>query len=399
MESRRAVVLVSNDLSHPALRDQQYAFSWRINRLRPLVKRGYTLVVVAAGGRVGPGGRPSLSGLRPRVSGSEGEVVVSPPILRLPMLWLLQSLFVTPLSVFIYCRAHRLKVEAVVASAVPYGAVGRFLNRILRTVLVVDYGDPDYARERGLSLRVLRFLEGYVLGKKGVDVVTCIDPNIKEYVRRYGRTDAVFLPPGGYWKGEETPKLGMEDPTEVVYAGHVAAPPAYRLDLLMEAIPKVLAKNPGAHFVVLGAGGYLGTLRKRAKDLGVGDRVMLPGGVPYAASKLAIARAGVAVQVLSDMCLGTKVMDYLSQGKAVVSCGSFYASYHEFLESGQNCLLVPPDADKLAEAISSVLSDRSLRNRLEANALMAVSGYDWDSQADKVLGLISRASASPQRRG
>jgi len=389
---RPAIVLLSNDLSHPALSKQQYAFSWRINRLRPLLKRGYTIVLVVAGGTVGPRGRPRLSSLKPKVRNDGPMVIVSPPVLRLPMLWLLQSMLVTPLTVFLYCRSKNLAVKAVVAASVPYGAVGKMLNRLLKTKLIVDYGDPDYAREKSFSLRVLHFLESYVLGKGGVDAVTCIDPNICGYVARYRVKNVAFLPPGGYWIGSPPPQITepRAGTKEVIYAGHLAPPPAYRLDLLIEAAPLILAQHPEARIVFLGSGEYSPTLRRRAAELKIADKVEVLGPVPYEEAKRRIGGAYVAVQLLNDMCLGTKVLDYFALGKAVVSCGSFYDSYSQFLKNGENCILIPPEAEKLAEAISSLLSDEALRKRLGANALDAVSGYDWDSQAEKLLKLITR---------
>ena len=387
--AQKAVVLISNDLSHPALQEQQYSFSWRINRLRPLLKRGYTLVLVAGGGRVGRRGRPTLASLRPRITNDGRLVTISPPIVRIPMLWLLQSMFVTPLMVFLYCRQRRLEVEAVVASAVPYGVVGRFVNRVLHTALVVDYGDPDFARESGLSLRILHLLESYVFTSKRDEAVTCIDPNICDYVKRYGREDAVFLPPGGFWADER--REGKQHGTvggQVIYAGHLAPPPAYRLDLLADAFPLVLKKFPGARFVILGEGDYLPTLRARVTKLGLTHSVELPGAVTYEEAKRRIRESQVAVQALNDMCLGTKVMDYLSEGKAVVSCGSFYDSYSEFLVNGKNCILVPPNATDLSDAIVRILSDPGLRQELETNALRTVERYDYDSQADAMLELV-----------
>jgi glycosyltransferase involved in cell wall biosynthesis len=388
---RPAIILLSNDLSHPALSKQQFAFSWRINRLRPLLKKGYTIVLVVAGGTVGPKGWPRLSSLKPAVRNDGSMVVVSPPVLRIPMLWLLQSMLITPLTVFLYCKSNDLDVRAVVAASVPYGVVGKALNRLLKTSLIVDYGDPDYARERSLSLRVLHILETYVLGKGGVRAVTCIDPNIRTYVGRYRVKKAVFLPPGGYWKGSAQPAANeLRDGTKrIVYAGHLAPPPAYRLDLLIEAAPKIFAQHPEARLELVGNGEYLPTIRRRARELGIEDRIDLPGAVPYEEARRRIAEADVAVQLLNDMCLGTKVLDYFALGKAVVSCGSFFDSYTEFLENGVNCLLVPPEKDRFADAIDLLLSRGDLRETMGQNALKTVSAYDWDSQADRLLELLN----------
>jgi glycosyltransferase involved in cell wall biosynthesis len=388
--SGKVVILLSHEMSHPALAKQQYEFSWRINRLKPLLKRGYTIVIVAAGGTVGKKGRPTLSSLRPGVKNEDGMVLVSPPIFRIPMFWLLQSMIMTPLSVLFYCRSKRLNPDAIIAASVAYGAVGKVLNKFLKTSLIVDYGDPDYVRERSLSLRVLRFLETYVLGSPGVDAVTCIDPNICARVKRYGVKTTTFLPPGGYWKGSALPIQGRERIGDqvVMYAGHLASPPTYRLDLLIEAAPKILSRNQNARLSLVGDGEYLETLRSRAEALKILDRVEFPGGVSYEQAKRRIADADVAVQVLNDMCLGTKVIDYFALGKAVVSCGKFYDSYSEFLENGENCILVPPDASKLADAINLLLSDGILREKMGKKALETVRRYDWDSQADEIVALI-----------
>ena len=395
-----AVVLLSNDFSHPSLSKQQYAFSWRINRLRPLLKRGRVVIVVAAGGAVGSGGRPTISNLRHPVRNDGRMVLISPPILRIPMLWIIQSMIITPLIVLLYCRSNNLDVEAIVAASVPYGAVGKVLNRFLNTALIVDYGDPDFARERSVALRALLFLETYVLGAGGVDAVTCIDPNIRRYVERYRVKSAVFLPPGGYWKGQapETPgEASAVAGKRIVYAGHVAPPPTYRLDLLIDAAPKILAASPGASILIVGDGKYLPTLRKNVINLKLSNRIEITGGVPYEYAKRFIEESEIALQLLNDMCLGTKVMDYFAMGKPVVACGKFYASYSEFLLNGENCLLVPPSSEKLADAVISLLHDERLRERLGEGALAAIGAFDWESQAEVLLRLIAQGRKQRSR--
>ena len=321
-------------------------------------------------------------------------VLISPPILRIPMLWLLQSLLLTPLIVAAYCRSEDLEVESIVAASVPYGVVALFLNKLLRTSLIVDYGDPDFARERGVSLRVLKVIEAVVLSSKRVTAVTCIDPNIGEYMRRYHVT-STFLPPGGFWKGSVSPPRAQDNdhPKRVVYAGHIAKPPAYRLDLLIEAAPSILKEVPDCEIVFVGAGEFLPGLAQRAREMKVEDRVRFLGPVAYVDAKREIADSAVAVQLLNDMCLGTKVIDYFAAGKAVVSCGRFYASYHEFLADGENCLLVGPDPMKLADAIVRLLGDDELRKKLGEKALETVRNYDYDSQADTMLGLMAKGQA------
>lgn len=340
---------------------------------------------------MGPQGRPTLSNFRHPLQNDGRMVLISPPILRIPMLWLLQSVIITPLVVLLYCRSHGIRVEAIMAGSVPYGLIGKVLNGFLNAVLIVDYGDPDFAREHSISLKVLHVLETCVLGAGGVDAVTCIDPNIREYVRRYRVKKSLFLPPGGYWKSEE---IGISSAAEgerqnVIYAGHVARPPAYRLDILAAAAPGILAKNPKATIVIVGDGEYLPVLRKLARDLNLQHRIRMTGSLSYEEAKAQISQADVALQLLNDMCLGTKVMDYFALGKAVVSCGRFNESYTEFLKNGSNCLLVPPSSERLEEAVNRLLANPGMRRRMGAEALETVRRYDWDSQAEEIMRLIS----------
>jgi glycosyltransferase involved in cell wall biosynthesis len=286
----------------------------------------------------------------------------------------------------------KIRPIAIVASTVIFGAIGRAANRLLKTALIVDYGDPEYAREKGLSLRVLRLLERLTFRNAGVKAVTYVDPNIGDYLARYRLKRKLFLPPGGFWK-EASPHFNVKTATvagvkRVLYAGHVSPPPTYRLDLLADAAAIVLRSHPTTMFAVVGAGSYLTELRRKASLLNVEDRFEFLGAVSYEDSKRYIASCDVALQLLNDMCLGTKVMDYFSLGKAVVACGSFHGSYDELLRDRVNCLLVAPDASSIAEAISNLLEDEGLRRRLGENALEAARDLDWESQSEKVLELI-----------
>lgn len=389
-----AIVLISTDLSHPALAKQQYDFSWRINRLRPLIKRGYRIVVVSAGGRVNSKGLPVL-GFGPRVRQDGGLTVISPPIVRVPLLWLLQSLVVTPLTVLLYCRTARLKISAIVCSTVSYGAVGKIINRFARAPLIVDYGDPDFARERSFALKLLRGLELFVFQRQGVSAVTYIDPNIGRYLRRYRPVKKLFLPPGGFWRDSRRTE-GSKPPGQdkmVLYSGHIAPPPTYRLDLLPVAAKEVLRLVPKTKFILVGSGSYLARLEKETKELGIDESFKFVGAVPYEESLTNISGCDVALQLLNDMCLGTKVMDYFALGKAVIASGRFFDSYDSFLRTEGNCILIPPDAERLASELVRLLSDDSLRTKLGTSARDSVSGYDYESQSEQLLKLILEVRA------
>jgi glycosyltransferase involved in cell wall biosynthesis len=389
---RKAILLVSNDMSHPALATQQFVFSWRINRLRPLQRKGYEVVLVSAGGLAsGRGLLGNLIRASPGLRQTDGIAVISPPVPRLPMIWFVFSVLFSPIMTVAYCKSRRLDVEAIVAGSVVYGFIARLINAALHAFLVVDYGDPDYVRERHISLRFLRLLERLVLARPGVDLVTCIDPVIGGHLEQLGVRSYSFFPPGGFWKHEARADLRPARGGEMVvlYAGHVAPPPTYRLDLLVEAAPRVLKRHPATRFIIVGDGSFVGRMKNRARQLGIADRFEFTGGVSHNEALALAGRADVCVQLLSDMCLGTKVIDYFALGKATLSCGSFYDKYREFLANGRNCLLVPPTAEGVAEGLTRLLLDDKLRRDLGAAALETSRGLDWEAQSEKLLALIA----------
>lgn len=391
------IILISNDLSHPALSKQQLDFSYRVNRLRPLAKAGYRLVVVAAGGRVGRGGAPTLRSLKPMVYRDRGITVLCPPILRIPGFWILQSTLVTPLMVLLYCKTVRMSPAAITASSVAFGFIAKVTNSLFKTVLVVDWGDPDFAFNLGFSSRVLRFLERVLFLKPGVDAVTYVDPAMDVYISRFRIAKRMFLPPGGFWKGStaapaKSDRVGAE--RVVVYAGHIAPPPTYRLDLLPDAAKGVLQSFPDCRFLIVGSGTYLPILRRKVKALGMSGSFEFTGTVPYSEAMARISRSDVALQLRGDMCLGTKVMDYFALGRAVIASGSFYDKYKQFLKDKDNCLLVPPEAEALKGAIEYLLRDDVERIRIGNRGKETAQQYDWDSQGDVFLRLLREGNRS-----
>jgi glycosyltransferase involved in cell wall biosynthesis len=388
MGERKAFLLISGDLSHPALAKQQYSFSWRINRLRPLTRLGYYVIVICAAGIRGSSALSELwANLRPMIIYDRGIIVLRSPLLKLPFVWFFSSLVASPFYALAYAASKGIKIEAIVASSVAYGAIAKVANLLFKTTLIVDYGDPEYLRLKGPSLWFLKFLERFVIFRGGVSLWTYFDPVIGERLSRLGVRKSLFLPPGGYAKNTSRPITETQgDPSRkiILYAGHVASKP-YRLDLLVEAAPAVLDKHKEAKFVIVGAGRELRRLMKVVRERGLERHFLFTGPLPYPKAKEWISKATVALQLLDDMCMGTKLIDYMALGKAAVACGKFYNKYREFLKDGENCLLCPPDARELAAKINELLSNEKLRKTIEQNAIETMKIYDWDSQATRLL--------------
>ena len=393
MGEKKAFLLITGDLSHPALPHQQYTFSWSINRLRPITRLGYYLIVLCAAGVTCDSRlRELVANLRPVTLYDGGVILLRSPILRLPRIWFFSSLVMSPVFAWIYTATKQIKIEAIVATSVAYGAIGKIANTLFNTLLAVDYGDPEYLRLKGLSLWFLKFLERFVILRRGVSLWTYFDPVIGSRLTQFGVRESIFLPPGGYDKNYSATSGELQaGPSRkiIIYACHLAAKP-YRLDLILEAAPAVLENHKDAQFVIVGAGSELPRLMEEVRKRGLQRYFLFTGPLPYPKAREWISKATVALQPTEDMCLGTKVIDYMVLGKAVVACGKFYNKYSQFLINGKNCLLCPPNARELAANINKLLSDEKLRKTIEQNARETVRKYDWDSQAQEFLTTIKR---------
>jgi len=204
--------------------------------------------------------------------------------------------------------------------------------------------------------------------------------------------------------------LGLDTPVETVYYGidtarfspeRDAAPlrrrltlPADRpivlylarmnrvmgLDVLLEAIPKVIAENPDAFFLLAGGEGEL-TARAREAMARWPQHVSVATDVSADDLPLCYAAASAVVvpSVNSRACLGLAIAEALASGKPVVV--SEVGGGPEIVQHDRTGVLVPPaNSTALAAGVSSLLRDSARRERLAAAGRQVVlQRFDKDA--------------------
>lgn len=154
---------------------------------------------------------------------------------------------------------------------------------------------------------------------------------------------------------------------------------------LVEAMPAVLEKYPNTRFVCAGYDSVefgdvavppgcatMGdVLRHRATELGVADRLLLPGAMSNIAD---LYQAADVVALPSwEEPMGLATLEAMSSGAAVVA--SRAGGVPEAVDDGDTGLLVPPRSpQQLAEGINRLLADPELRQRLGKAAQVRVRG-------------------------
>ena len=387
------VLYITNHFTHPVLEAQ--LASPRYHLARTLIERGQKLMVFCPLGlHAGSPFSDFLSNLRPRRIMQGKTVYLFPPTIVSPAsATTVVTLILATLFLLLYLALARVKVVSLYSTTILAGSVGAVICRVKKIPMVANYGDPDFAREKGLSRRAFKFCEDLVMSRNHTYSMIYVDEVIGRYIRRnfpVGRT--IFLPNGGYERGFVPPskdseevrvlraKLGLDGCKVALYAGQLTA--TYRTEILVSAARLAAKTEPRVRFLIVGGGSTLPVLQRQVAAAGLSDFFKFVGPVPYTDLSPYIVLADVGLQLLGDMCMGTKVIQYMVHRRPVISMGGWYDQYGEFLKNGINCVLVPPDPVRLGEVIVRVLNDGRLRESLGEEAWKTVHPYTWDKHAE-----------------
>jgi glycosyltransferase involved in cell wall biosynthesis len=153
------------------------------------------------------------------------------------------------------------------------------------------------------------------------------------------------------------------------------------------------AGDPDPALLYVGDGPKLAELRALRESLPSKVDIIMPGYRSDAAE--IVACADVCVVPSLREAFGMAALEAMARGKAVVA--SRVGGLPELLEDGVHGLLVPPgDEVALAEAISSMLSDRAARVRMgEAARRRVAEHFTLDRQVGRLMKLIEGCFGAP----
>ena len=166
----------------------------------------------------------------------------------------------------------------------------------------------------------------------------------------------------------------------VVYLGLLA--PYQGTDLLLQAAQMVLQQRPDAYFVIMGYPG-VESYSRLAAAMGLAERVLFPGRIPYPEAPVWLGIGDVAVAPkLSDTEGAGKIGNYMAMGLPTVAFDTPIS--REFLgELGLYAERGNPRA--LADALLAILADDARRTTLAAGLRdRAVRHYSWPAAARRI---------------
>jgi glycosyltransferase involved in cell wall biosynthesis len=165
-----------------------------------------------------------------------------------------------------------------------------------------------------------------------------------------------------------------------------------RLDLVLEAMPRIVEAGFDVELVVGGDGDQLHALKEQVRRLDLESRVTFLGFITEGEKLAALRRAWL--HVLTSSKEGWGISNLEAGACATPTVASDSPGLRESVVHGRTGLLVPHgDASALAEAIIALLGDDERRVRMGRNARVFASRYSWDASAEAFEAHLRRVVA------
>ncbi|TFW29686.1 glycosyltransferase, exosortase A system-associated [Massilia arenosa] len=230
----------------------------------------------------------------------------------------------------------------------------------------VDHGT---SKEWGLRYRITRALETHAVRRANAVTTICEGLRGEIVATRGIPADKVTVIPnavdvedftvGGVRDEALARQLGLEGKQVLGFIGSFYAYEG--LNVLLDALPAILKKQPDVRLLLVGGGVQDANLKQQAKDLGIADKVIFTGRVPHSEVQRYYDLVDVLVYPrlkmrLTDLVTPLKPLEAMAQGRILAA--SDVGGHHELIEDGKTGVLFrASDPAALADKVSALLAD------------------------------------------
>lgn len=286
----------------------------------------------------------------------------------------------------------RARPDVVVGTNYVTHPVVWLAGRLRRAHVVFWYPDVLIGSWRsgafGATGWVFELLERAVLALRADRYVAISRTTAAKLVAQGIPEDRIVVIPCGYEAAEvEAAAAGaVTHPGRIVVVGRLV--PYKRVDLVVEAVARLVADGHDVSLLVVGQGGEAAALAAAARDAGIADRVELTGHVRRHADVLrTVAESDVFVSASEIEGFGIVVAE--AMGLGVPAVVSDIEVFREVTGDGEGATLFRTgDAEDLAAGIARMLDDPVARADQVDRARRVAARYRWDVIAERTVEVL-----------
>jgi 1,2-diacylglycerol 3-alpha-glucosyltransferase len=182
-------------------------------------------------------------------------------------------------------------------------------------------------------------------------------------------------------------KLGLsEDDQLVLCVARLAKEKS--LDFLIKTFAKYVKDNPNAYFVIAGDGPERANLQKLIDSLGISNKVILLGMIPYNEIPKIYNGADIFIFASQTETEGMIVPEAMASGLPVLAVRD--RVFEQFIESGSDGFLVEKNEEVFNAHLDKLLRDDNLRLQMGKNARAKAEQFSLDEVAKKFENLYKQ---------
>jgi glycosyltransferase involved in cell wall biosynthesis len=180
---------------------------------------------------------------------------------------------------------------------------------------------------------------------------------------------------------------GWPDDKIIISAGRLAEEKNWAT--LLQAFALAQESQPNIRLVLVGDGPQADALRQLAGELGVGERVLFTGKVPFGEIPNYLKAADLFAFASVTETQGLVTLEAMAAGLPVAAVSA--SGTRDILENGKQGFMVENDAQDLANSIIQLVESPSLMSRFKSAALRKSRTFDNQRLAQKMLKVYEQA--------
>ncbi len=238
------------------------------------------------------------------------------------------------------------------------------------TILTLQSGDLDMPEK---NRRIPHFIWKHI--HTSPTVIVGISTALTARAVRLGAVRTMTIPNGVDFGHLAKVPRGEKRMHRIVTVARLS--PEKGLPFLIDAMKITRHSVPDAELFIVGGGALEAELKAFAHARSLQDVVHFLGAKPNLEAMAEVARSTIFILPSLGEGLGIVLLEAQALGVPVI--GTNVGGIPDVITDGETGLLVPPsNPQALADAMTRLVSDAALRDRLAANAASKLSRFDWD---------------------